>query len=547
MSELSPRLGLPFLMAAQAQKHVTHNEALLRLDQVTQLVLQGLDATDPPVDPDEGQVWALGAAPTGAWAGQGGDLALWFDGGWLFVTPAPGWQAGFGTELRVFDGAAWVAPDLPALQNLPGVGVNASFDATNRLTVAAAATLLTHEGAGHQLKLNKATAADAASLLFQTGFSGRAEMGTAGNDDFAIKVSPDGAVWHDAVGVGRASGLVNLPNGLSVTGPLTLPAASVTRAALTNGTALSVIGRSANSAGAMADIAAGSDHQVMRRSGSVIGFGAVALNQSAAVTGQLQVANGGTGASNAASARTNLGLGTAATATITISATDTTSGRAMRVGDGGLLGIAPQITDFTADLPGSTGFYRALGDAPGIFPGVPSNNWVTVLGIRNEGNRRTFLGIHNSASRARTFFGHRLTATGAVLWAEAYDSTSLLGTVSQTAGVPTGAVIQRGSNANGESVRFADGTMICTHSVSASLAIDTAHLGGFRSTGQTWAYPAAFAAAPAVGVLARNLTAFGGISANTPGTGSMQWAVTAVTSQSAATREVALIAIGRWF
>lgn len=122
-----------------------------------------------------------------------------------------------------------------------------------------------------------------------------------------------------------------------------------------------------------------------------------------------------------------------------------------------------------------------------------------------------------------------------------------LGTVSQSAGVPTGAVIQRGSNANGEFVRFADGTLICTYSVSTSLAIDIAHLGGFRCAAQTWAYPSAFVAAPSVGVLARNLTALGGISANTPGTGSMQWAVTAVTSQTAATREVALTAIGRWF
>lgn len=37
----------------------------------------------------------------------------------------------------------------------------------------------------------------------------------------------------------------------------------------------------------------------------------------------------------------------------------------------------------------------------------------------------------------------------------------LVGTVSQSGGVPTGAVVERGSNANGEYVRFADGTQIC--------------------------------------------------------------------------------------
>lgn len=214
MSELSPRLGLPFLMAAQAQKHVTHNEALLRLDQVTQLVLQALAATEPPEDPAEGQVWALGPAPAGDWAGQGGDLAAWFDGAWHFVTPAPGWQAGFGAELRIFDGSDWVAPGAVTLDNLPGLGINATHDATNRLSVSAPATLLGHEGAGHQLKLNKAADTDTASLLFQTDFSGRAEMGTAGTDDFSVKVSADGSAWHDGLVVARASGAVSAPNGL---------------------------------------------------------------------------------------------------------------------------------------------------------------------------------------------------------------------------------------------------------------------------------------------------------------------------------------------
>ena len=43
-----------------------------------------------------------------------------------------------------------------------------------------------------------------------------------------------------------------------------------------------------------------------------------------------------------------------------------------------------------------------------------------------------------------------------------YAKGNILGTVAQSAGVPTGAIIQRGSNANGEFVRFADGTLICT-------------------------------------------------------------------------------------
>jgi hypothetical protein len=92
-----------------------------------------------------------------------------------------------------------VPPTQAPLQNIGEVGVNTTADTINRLSVAAEATLLTHAGAGHQLKVNKAVASDTASLLFQTGSPARAEMGTTGTDDFAIKVSPDGVVYEEAV------------------------------------------------------------------------------------------------------------------------------------------------------------------------------------------------------------------------------------------------------------------------------------------------------------------------------------------------------------
>ena len=90
MTETSARLSLPYLMAAQAQKHVTHNQALERPDALVQTVVQGMNATTPPLTPAEGEVWALGPGPVNAWAGQDNDLAVWSNGGWYFVTPQPG-------------------------------------------------------------------------------------------------------------------------------------------------------------------------------------------------------------------------------------------------------------------------------------------------------------------------------------------------------------------------------------------------------------------------------------------------------------------------
>lgn len=222
MSELSSRLALPFLQPAQAQKHVTHNEALERLDLLVQLVVQGFGALTPPDLPQAGQIWALGAVPSGAWVGQGGTLAAWIGGAWVFVAPQPGWRASLAgaasPELRVFTDAGWQIPVPDALDNLSGLGVNTTHDATNRLAVAAPATLLSHEGASHQLKINKAETSDTASLLFQTDWSGRAEMGTAGTDDFVIKVSADGSSWHDGLVMDRATGKAALPNGATIAG-----------------------------------------------------------------------------------------------------------------------------------------------------------------------------------------------------------------------------------------------------------------------------------------------------------------------------------------
>jgi len=221
MTEVSPILALPFLMPAQAQKHVTHNEALALLDVMVQLAVESFGATLPPAVPMEGEVHALGAGATGPWAGQDGKIAAFTGNAWAFLAPRPGWRVWGKAEgaLRVWNGGAWT--DLSgsvAFDNLPGVGINATADAVNRLAVAAASTLLTHEGAGHQLKINKAATGDTASLLFQSGWSGRAEMGLAGSDAFAVKVSPNGSAWTTALSLDPATGAAALAAGLTVDG-----------------------------------------------------------------------------------------------------------------------------------------------------------------------------------------------------------------------------------------------------------------------------------------------------------------------------------------
>lgn len=204
MSTPSPRLSLPFLQPAQAQKHVTHNEALRDLDALVQLTVESFGATTPPGAPVEGTVFALGTGATGDWSGHGGALAYRFDSAWEFYTPRAGWiaVAADTSDARVHTGSDWVPlATILDLDNLASMGINAAADPVNRLSVSAPATLLNHDGGDHQLKINKAGAGNTASLLFQSDWSGRAEMGLAGDDGFSVKISADGTTWTEAMRV----------------------------------------------------------------------------------------------------------------------------------------------------------------------------------------------------------------------------------------------------------------------------------------------------------------------------------------------------------
>lgn len=109
--------------------------------------------------------------------------------------------------LVVYDGATWVDyAAIMVLQNVPLVGVNTSADATNKFAVKSSAVLFDNVGNGVQAKINKAASADSASLLYQKGYSGRAEIGLTGDDDFHFKVSPDGSTWYGALNIVRSNG-----------------------------------------------------------------------------------------------------------------------------------------------------------------------------------------------------------------------------------------------------------------------------------------------------------------------------------------------------
>jgi hypothetical protein len=93
MSEsATPRWALPLLAAGQAEKELTHNEALLLLDMAVQPSVVAVGTSTPPAAPAEGQAWIVGPGATGAWTGKTQAIAGWTQAGWRFVTPAEGTQ-----------------------------------------------------------------------------------------------------------------------------------------------------------------------------------------------------------------------------------------------------------------------------------------------------------------------------------------------------------------------------------------------------------------------------------------------------------------------
>lgn len=104
----SANLALPYLAASQAQKHVTHNEALRLLDGIVQLSVVSRGLSAPPGSPAEGARYIVGAG-SGAWAGWDGSIAMWADGSWFRLLPRVGWIAWSEADSAayIWGGSAW--------------------------------------------------------------------------------------------------------------------------------------------------------------------------------------------------------------------------------------------------------------------------------------------------------------------------------------------------------------------------------------------------------------------------------------------------------
>lgn len=110
----TPRLALPHILVNQAQKEVTHNTALNRLDILVQSAVPSAEIADPPADPAEGEAWIVAAPATGVWAGRETMIAQWIGGTWSFLEPRPGMRVWLDDRKMIarFDHGAWILGEL---------------------------------------------------------------------------------------------------------------------------------------------------------------------------------------------------------------------------------------------------------------------------------------------------------------------------------------------------------------------------------------------------------------------------------------------------
>jgi len=109
MSETTHRHTLPYIMPSQAQKHVTHNEALRQMDVLSHLNLKGVDMNAAPETPQNGDAYSVGDAPEGLFANHAGCIAAFTDGAWMFYPRVLGMIAYDETDgkLIVYGAQGW--------------------------------------------------------------------------------------------------------------------------------------------------------------------------------------------------------------------------------------------------------------------------------------------------------------------------------------------------------------------------------------------------------------------------------------------------------
>lgn len=248
------------------------------------------------------------------------------------------------------------------------------------------------------------------------------------------------------------------------------------------------------------------------------------------------VAKGGTGGTTQADARAGLGL------ILTTSTTDSTAGRVTKVGDYGWGSAQVGPDERSVDVKTSRAF-RMYQDATG-----PTLGTLVGINLQRDSSRAAQVVLSDASN---SLYWMTRNASGVDQpWRRAISNADLVGTVAQAGGVPTGAVIERGTNSNGSYTKFADGTMICwrrdEHQANMNVAAGALFTG---SSIPALSMPASFVSTPSVNVYAEGGAVPIMVAGQALSTNSLfaQCVPFTVNQQGLVSMQVMRIATGRWF
>jgi hypothetical protein len=203
-------LKINYLYQNQASADVIINEGFLKIDTLLNNSAISKSTTTPPTTPQDANLYIVPASATGAWLGQTNKIAYYYASkNWQFISPNEGMSFWIADENKnyTYDGSNWILTI--DKENTSKLGINSTADNTNRFSVNSDAVLFNHNGTNSQVKVNKNSSSNNASHLFQNNFSGRAEFGLTGDDDFHIKTSSDGSNWNEALVIEASGGIIN--------------------------------------------------------------------------------------------------------------------------------------------------------------------------------------------------------------------------------------------------------------------------------------------------------------------------------------------------
>lgn len=196
-------LRLPYLMAAQAQKHVTMNEALRLLDGIVQLAVLDRSRTAPPATPTEGDRHIPAAGATGDWSGWDGAIAYWIDGAWQKILPSPGWLAWIAGEAQavIWTGSAWL-PVVDAMGFIAQAAAVAVARDANGATTGMAVLEETISGLSGTAVESNIEIPDRAIVL---GVSARTVTAVLGATSYDCGIAGEPSKFGGSLGVGQGS------------------------------------------------------------------------------------------------------------------------------------------------------------------------------------------------------------------------------------------------------------------------------------------------------------------------------------------------------